>query len=270
MRTSILFATVMAAVVAAAAPAAAATAPAGYQYVFKAYSAPQSTFTTMGQVACPAGTVTWGGGVGFSAWSPPVTIASSYWNGATPGAWVGAVGEAQPFTASFYVAAACANKPSGYKLVSKLIDDPAHALAAGKVRCPIGTVLLSGGLASDGDTTNVYQVSAAPVSNRAYVGYQENGSSIDEPFHLYALCAAKPAGYARVSTSTTVNAGDQGGGSPSCPTSTVAIGGGLLVSTATAGVIPEESRPGTQIWQTLVDNTTTSPTTVTSTVVCAA
>ena len=270
MRKPILFATVLAAVAAAAAPASAATAPPGYQYVFKSFSAPQSTFTTMGQVACPAGTVTWGGGVGFSAWSPPVTIASSYWNGATPGAWVGTVGETQPFTASFYVAAACADKPAGYKLVSKLIDDPAHVLASGKVRCPIGTVLLSGGMASDGDTTNVYQASAAPVSNRAYVGYQENGSSIDEPFHLYALCATKPTGYARVSTSTTVNAGAQGGGSPSCPTGTTAIGGGLLLSTVVAGVIPEVSRPGTQIWQTLVDNTTTAPATVTTDVVCAA
>src|SRR5262249_28717198 len=54
------------------APAAfAASAPPGYKVVIDFFSAPQSTFTTLAQTPCPTGTVTWGGGASFSAFSPP-------------------------------------------------------------------------------------------------------------------------------------------------------------------------------------------------------
>jgi hypothetical protein len=56
---------------AAAAPSAfaasAATAPPGYQRVRSApIPVPPGMFDAGGQVACPAGTVPWGGGVGFT------------------------------------------------------------------------------------------------------------------------------------------------------------------------------------------------------------
>jgi hypothetical protein len=255
--------------------AMAATAPPGYQLVIKNFSAPQSSFTTLDQVSCPAGTATWGGGVDFSAWSPPVTFASSYWDGATPGAWKAAVGNTHVFTASFNVLAACAQQPTGYKFVTKTVDDPPGMVAGGTVKCPLGKVLLSGGLATTSDMTNVYQLSAAPVSARGYRGYQENAGTLDQPFHLYALCAAKPPGYARVTTSVIIAAGTQGGPTSTCPANTSVIGGGLMLNPVAPAAIPEDSSPVPDLiahnqWSGLVDNTSTSAETVTSVVICAA
>ena len=61
---------VAAALLAVAAPASSfasmprASAPAGYQIIRSQFTAPPGMFDSGGQVACPTGTVIWGGGVG--------------------------------------------------------------------------------------------------------------------------------------------------------------------------------------------------------------
>lgn len=136
--------------------AMAATAPAGYQLVTKQFSAPQSSFTTLASVACPAGTATWGGGNYLSAWSPPVPIVSTYWNGAAPGAWTVAEANTNPFTASFGVMAICAKKPLGYKLVATATTAAIAQIGGANALCPTGKVLLSGGLTSTSDRPTVH------------------------------------------------------------------------------------------------------------------
>jgi hypothetical protein len=276
-RASLAVVVVIGIVLSAATPvteAAGVTSPPGYRIVIANYQAPQSTFTTLAAATCPTGTATWGGGLVWGAWSPPVSFNQSYWSGATPGAWKAAVSEPQAFTASFDVIAVCANKPSGYRLVTKTVDDPAGALATDVVRCPKTKVLLSGGVASTSDMTNVNIASVAPVSARGFRAYVQNSSALDQPFHLYALCAFKPPGYTRITTTTSLAPSDQVRIQSQCPATTRPIGGGIMLNPVTAGAIPEESSAeatgSAQSWQGMADNTTASAETMSVIAICAA
>ena len=254
--------------------ALAATQPPGYRLVFKSFPAPAGSFTTQGSAPCPTGTVTWGGGVRIYSGSSPLTIGSSYWNGGTPGGWVGTVGTHSANT-NFEVIATCANKPRGYKLVTKTVDDPAGMTASSTIKCAVGSVLLSGGLASTSDLASVYQLTAAPTSNRGYRGVQVNTSSLDAPFHLYALCAAKPAGYIRVSKTISAEAGLGFDLQTTCPTGSAIIGGGFSVSPASAQVTVSASSPLPMptmptVWDTIGLNGSAAAVTLTSVAICAA
>jgi hypothetical protein len=250
----------------------AATKPPGYVAPNAAFPAPPSPFTTMASQPCPMGTVVWGGGVRIYSGMPPVTIGSSFWNGQAPGAWVGTVGTSST-NVNFLLVALCANKPSGYKLVTKTIDDPAGAMTSGTVTCPTGSVLLSGGLATSADTANVYQLTAAPTSNRAFHGVQINQNSLDEPFHLYALCASKPPAYTRVARTVSIPVGMDFPVDATCPSGTVVIGGGYSESPLSAKVdVFAESRLPTypRIWEAIAYNETPSAVTLTGVAICAA
>ena len=250
----------------------AASKPPGYVAKYAPFPAPPSPFTTMASVPCPAGTVTWGGGVRIYSGSFPLTIGSSFWNGVTPGAWEGTVGTSSTNT-NFLIVTTCANKPSGYKLVTKTVDDPAGAMASGTVTCPTGSVLLSGGLATTADTANVYQLTAAPTSNRAFHGVQMNMNNLDQPFHLYALCAAKPTGYTRVTTNVSIPVGMDFPADATCPSGTVVIGGGYSETPLSSQVdVFAESRLPTypRIWEAIAYNQTASAVTLTSVAICAA
>ena len=255
------------------AAAGAATAPPGYRVVYTPFTASQSTFATMGSAPCPTGTVTWGGGVGPFAWQVPMTLVSSYWNGAMPGAWVADVGNAEPFTDSVYTAAICANKPKGYKLVTAAGDAPIFQLTGTNAVCPTGK-LLSGGLASSSDTTKGNIASARPIpGNQAFQGFEVNNQlDADIPYHVYAICGAKPPGYTRRSASMTVAAGQQASLTATCPVGTSVIGGGMVVSPLASGALPEASIPDSagKSWAVTLDNTTTQPDTLTAYAICAA
>jgi len=267
----ILGVVLLAAVVAA--PAYAATAPPGYHVVYKAFTAPQSGFATMGSAPCPTGTVTWGGGVSPFAWEVPMTLVSSYWNGAMPGSWVVDVGNGEPFTDSVDAAAICADKPKGYKLAIASGDAPIAQLTGTNVICPRGK-LLSGGFASTSDTIVGNIAAARPIpGSQAFQGFEANQhSDTDIPYHVYAICGAKPPGYARRSASTTVAAGQQVSLGAACPTGTSVIGGGIGVSPLANGALPEESIPdsGGAAWYVMLDNTTTQAETLTAYAICAA
>jgi hypothetical protein len=250
----------------------AASKPPGYVAQYAPFPALPSPFTTQASEPCPAGTVTWGGGVRIYSGSLPSTIGSSFWNGATPGAWVGTVGTSST-NVNFLIVTTCANKPSGYKLITKTIDDPAGAMASGTVTCPTGSVLLSGGLATTADTANVYQLTATPTSNRAFHGVQMNLNSLDQPLHLNALCAAKPPAYTRVTRTVSIPVGMDFPVDATCPSGTVVIGGGYAETPLSAQVdVYAESRLPTypRIWEAIAFNESTSAVTLTGTAICAA
>ena len=256
---------------AGAAAAATPTAPPKYVIKGAAFQAPQSAFDTGGSVSCPAGTVTWGGGVYFSAYSPPVSINTTAWDGGMPGAWRVRVNNPQAFTATFGVNAICAKKPARYQFAHNQIDDPAGAQTAGVATCPSNTVILSGGVVSTADVATVYLTAARPTSARTFRATQQNGTGADQPFVVYAICGAKPPKYTRTSTTSTAPANSFGFAEATCPTGTSVTGGGFGMATPNPAVIPYSSSPlgGAHRWDVAIYNTTASPQTLTSFAICA-
>jgi hypothetical protein len=223
---------------------AGATKPPGYAIVGSTLIAPHSDFNTMGTASCPAGKATWGGGMYFESYQIPTSsINSSYWNGSSPGGWTVHVNNTGTGSDTVGIAAICAKKPSKYQLVSTTVDDPSGAQTSGVATCPAKTVILSGGVSSTADQASVYLTSAYPASARTFRAYQYNGSSNEQPFSVYALCAAKPPGYTRTSASSTVPAGQQGVAIAECPAKASVIGGGIGTSAPGAAVIPVASYP---------------------------
>jgi hypothetical protein len=221
-----------------------ATKPARYVIVSSLLTAPQSEFNTMGTTSCPAGTATWGGGMYFEAYQfPTSSINSSYWNGESPGGWTVRVNNIGTGSDRVYILAICAKKPPKYQLVFTNVDDPSGAQTSGVASCPAKTVILSGGVGSTADQASVYLTSAYPTSARTFEAYQNNGSTNDQPFYVYALCAAKPPGYTRTSASSTAPANEQGEAVANCPAKTSVIGGGIGAGAPNAAVIPVASNP---------------------------
>ncbi len=256
-----------------------ATQPPRYVIVSSELTAPQSGFNSMGTASCPAGTATWGGGMSFETYRfLTSSINSSYWNGSSPGGWTVHVNNTGTGSNTVSVSAICAKKPSKYQVVSTTVDDPPGAQTSGVATCPAKTVILSGGVLSTGDQASVYLTSAHPTSGRTFKAFQNNGSSNDQPFYVYALCAAKPPGYTRTSASSTAPAGEQGAVNAACPANTSVIGGGIGTGTgANAAVIPVTSDPQPSdpaegfpsVWTAESSNSLDVAVTVTAFAICA-
>jgi hypothetical protein len=246
-----------------------AAAPAGYHIVQAHFPAPPGLFDAGGQAVCPTGTVVWGGGTGNDFQNG--TINTSAFVGTT--GWHSRVNNDAGSTESFEVDAICAKKPKLYTFVSHQFDDPAGAQAHGSLTCPTGTVLLSGSVLSDGDTTNVYLTSSFPNGPHTYTAFQENASSGDEPFSILALCAARPPGYAIVRVTQTASAG---GGlvvpESYCASGASVIGGGIQIVSPRPAAIMSASLIGagtTNAWLGVVQNEATVSVKVTAAVICA-
>jgi hypothetical protein len=142
-----------AAVAAVAAPAVAArhspaaisaTHPPGYQIVSSGLvSAPPGSSSSGAFATCPAGTVVWGGGVGFSVEpSQSLSVNTSSPNGSS--GWEGWVNNTGTTAEQFMADAICAGKPAGYKIVSREVANPAGTQAHATATCPSPDVLLGG------------------------------------------------------------------------------------------------------------------------------
>jgi hypothetical protein len=246
-----------------------ATAPAGYHIVQAQFSAPPGLFDAGGQAVCPTGTVVWGGGTGNDFQNG--TINTSAFIGTT--GWRARVNNNAGSTEGFEVDAICARKPKLYAFVFHQVDDPAGTQTQGSATCPTGTVLLSGSVLSDGDTTNVYLTSAWPNSQHTFSASQQNGSTGDEPFTVYALCAKRPPGYAIVRVTQTAS----GGGGLVVPESYCAagasvIGGGMQIVKARPAAIMSASLVGagtTNAWLGVVQDEAAASVKVTASVICA-
>jgi hypothetical protein len=267
---------VVAALLAMAAPASSfagaprATAPPGYVIVRSHFTAPPGMFDSGGQATCPTGTVVWGGGAGNDFSNG--TINTSEFAGTT--GWNARVNNNAGDAEGFEVDAICAKKPKLYKFVSHQVDDPAGAQVSGSATCPAGTVLLSGSVLSEGDTSNVYLTSAWPNNTQKFTAVQENKSTSDQPFTVLVLCAAKPAGYQIVRVTQTVSGGN---GivepEPNCSSGKSVIGGGIQIAPRGPTVDMSGSYVGagsTTAWIGVVQNTGTTSSNVTGSTICAA
>ncbi len=252
----------------------AVSAPSGYVIKQASFSAPQSSLDSSGSVSCPTGTATWGGGALFTYFLYTASINTTYWNGATPGAWDARVNNTDPIAATFAVRAVCAKKPAGYQEVYTRVDDPGGN-ATGTATCPSSTVLLSGGVSSFADSAYVYLTRAWPVSSRAFRATQENDTSGDQPFYVYALCATKPPGYAQTKASVSVGYHTDGTPAAKCPAKTAVIGGGFTMSIlgwlSVNGSFPARNSMGAY-WDVSAYNDTGPPTNITLSAyaICAA
>ena len=249
------------------------TAPPGYQRVRSApIPIPPGMFDSGGQVACPAGTVPWGGGVGFTG---GFASAGENINTSAPtgNGWRGRYNNSGTRTDdNFAIDAICANQPAGYTTTFATVDNPAGTQSAAVAACPAGTRLLSGGTLSTGDTVDVQLLSAWPLGPERFKSVMWNGSATDQQLTTFAICGHKPAGY----TITSATGSDTGGpdtlvGGGQCPAGTSILGGGIHVAsprpTVTLGASLDD--PETQ-WLSEVVNLDPNPATVTIYAICAA
>ncbi len=241
--------------------------PAGYVRVSQTFAVSAGTFDSGGQLSCAAGKVAWGGGIGFVSAYANDSLNTSAIDGSA--GWQGRANDppGDPNTV-LLVDLICAKKPRLYRMQSTLVDDPAGSQTSGSATCPTGTVLLSGSVISDGDTTSEYLTSAWPTNSKTFEAVQENQSTSDQPFDVLALCAKKPPGYVIVNVTATAPPGISSA-SPICPTGTVPIGGGIHVATPSPAIVPLYNSVTTQGWVTETSNSTTSATQIASYAICA-
>ena len=262
--------------VAASASALAATgptAPPGYKRVFTApIPMPPSQFDFGGQATCPTGTVPWGGGAGFSGGfaSAGENINTSAPNGNSWRARYNNSGT-RPDD-HFAVEAICAQQPAGYTTAFATADNPAGSQNGVTATCPTGTVVLSGGTLSTGDTVDLELLSAWPLGPQKFRSVMWNGSGTDQKVTTFAICAQRPPHYGITHTTGS----DMGGpdtevGGKICPLGSKIIGGGVQITTprpqVTIGASFSDS--GDQ-WVSEVVNLDTAPATVTISAICAA
>ena len=220
---------------AAASPAAAArhspaaigaTQPPGYQVVSSGpVSAPKGTASSGAFATCPAGTVVWGGGVAFdNANGPSLTVNTSSPNGS--GGWEGWVNNTGDTTRQFAVDAICADKPAGYKIVSREVSSPPRTQSHATATCPAPDVLLGGGALATADQAADVLTSAWPATSAKFTGYLDNGTTTQANIIADAVCGHKPAGYKIASNNVALEPGFTLADGIPCPAGTSALSGG--------------------------------------------
>ena len=225
-----------------------------------------------GQVACPAGTVPWGGGAGFTG---GVAGAGNGINTSAPtgNGWEGRYNNSSTrLDDHFAVDAICARQPAGYTTTFTTVDNPAGARPAAVAVCPAGTRLFSGGTLSTADTTDVQLLSAWPLGPQRFKSVMWNGSATGQRLTTFAVCGHRPAGYAITSAIGSDTGGpDTLAGGAQCPAGTSILGGGIHVTSPRPAVTLGASldEPSTQ-WLSEVVNSATEPATVTISAICAA
>ena len=225
-----------------------------------------------GQVACPAGTVPWGGGAGVTG---GVAGAGNGINTSAPtgNGWEGRYNNSSTrLDDHFAVDAICARQPAGYTTTFTTVDNPAGARPAAVAVCPAGTRLFSGGTLSTADTTDVQLLSAWPLGPQRFKSVMWNGSATGQRLTTFAVCGHRPAGYAITSAIGSDTGGpDTLAGGAQCPAGTSILGGGIHVTSPRPAVTLGASldEPSTQ-WLSEVVNSATEPATVTISAICAA
>lgn len=131
-----------------------------------------------------------------------------------------------------------------YSVQSAVFSAPSKADVGGSVSCPSGTVLLGGGVDSEGAPINT----SSPLggtSTTAWQAYVNNIFNQAIPVTVYAVCGAAPKGYALVSSAPIDNpAGTQTTGVVvSCPSGTKVLSGGGALESSDINVNLSSSLP---------------------------
>jgi hypothetical protein len=147
--------------------------------------------------------------------------------------------------------------PPGY--VTKSVTGlslPSNTTVMGQVTCPKDTVLLSGGayIASGSVMTGIN--SSYPKNDRTWVVFANNFSSAATTFHVYAVCATEPTGYAQLEGDTvSAMPGDQTSATMDCGAGDVLLGGGVINNNDNPSIVMTSSYPATTTsWTAAVSN----------------
>jgi hypothetical protein len=252
----------------ASAPAAPArSAPAGYRILSKLFPAPAGA-ESGGSVRCPKSLVPIGGSV-FASSSPDlrVNVSASFPFGPV---WGGTVKNSSAVATTFSVTAICATRPQGYRVVtSAVVPNPPNTLSQATVKCPVGTMPLSGGGETSSSSTDVNMNSTFP-SGRSWVLKEDNfGAATDSTIAALAVCA-KVHGYRVVQgKSFAVVHGAEAGSFAACPKPTVPVGGGIVNHLNSVTAIFAGSFPSANEWDAFENNSTEVDIASSAVAVCA-
>jgi hypothetical protein len=180
--------------------------PAGYVIVSTTVDVPSGT-EGVAHVTCPGTEVPAGGGVFVgtvtgSENSLGTDVNSSFPQGQS---WVGRVSNVSGVDGSITVEAACIDMPLRYVVVSTTVDNPSGLETPGTATCPGTRKLLGGGSSASSGDLAVNINSTWPETGRKWRTNMNNGSGGDDKLTVYAICARRPQGYARVSSVPTPN-----------------------------------------------------------------
>jgi hypothetical protein len=156
-------------------------------------------------------------------------------SGAAVGKYVGAIRSEPGITNGNLV---------NYSVQSAVFSAPSKADVGGSVSCPSGTVVLGGGVYSEGAPINT----SSPLggtSTTAWQAYVNNIFNGAVSVTVYAVCGAAPNGYALVSSAPIDNpAGNQTTHVVvSCPSGTKVLGGGGALESSDINVNLSSSLP---------------------------
>ena len=259
-----------------AANAQAAAKPPGYTIVHSADLPLPAGMQTMGTVTCPVKKgvqlVPLGGGVLVSVGYTDVNLNSSF---ASADGWDVFVNNADSNPDDFYVFAICADKPSGYQIVSgTTVPVAAGGGADSFLSCPSGKQVISGGLVNPSGSIDVNMDSSAPAGSTRWYVLLHNESASPTTFLEYAVCAKYPTKtkYTIVIGNPVDNpAGTQTVASLQCPKGLSLLDGGVTANDATIQVSLSMEWPATsQTWYVAQNNVSAADAGLTEQVICAA
>jgi hypothetical protein len=195
----------------AVSPQVRSIAPAGYTIVHSGSVDNPNGDQTLGDVACPSGTVDWGGGVLDTSTSLAVNINGSFPLDGGPGGWEAFVNNASGADDRFTVYAVCADAPAKYSVViSPGVDNPNGTQTSVDAVCPKATEVIGGGALGSSTSTAVGLNSSWPEATSKlalWAATVNNTSGADDSATAYAICAKKPSSYVIVRGSEADNPG---------------------------------------------------------------
>jgi hypothetical protein len=252
----------------------AANQPAGYSIQVAGFTMGNDE-QAVDTVACPSGTVPWGGGAKIDENTLGAHLNSSYgYSGEAGSGWLAAVNNTTGSNLTFSVYAVCADRPASYKLVTGTAqDDPAGSRAGTFAACPKGTVSLGGGGASKSSDTSVDLNGIQPITGDGIYNfevYMNNASASDSSFEAQVVCGKKPTGYVVKSAKASNPSRKDSSAHASCPAKSAVVGGGVLSSSINLAVDVTATAPDNDgAWVASEANSSTSNASVTSFAICA-
>jgi hypothetical protein len=256
-----------------------ATPPAltGYTLVFASFTNPNGA-QTFGSVACPPGTVGFGGGVVGGSSSVRQSINGSLPSvaGGVATGWSGFMDNTSGQTATMVVWGVCAKKPKQYAIVSAGFTNPAGSQTSGTVQCPLNArgkrmkVLGGGGVGgatSPGQDLNT----SIPIGGgtRSWRVDVNNSFAIDHSATVIAVCGAAKKWMVITGAGVTNPAGVQTQADANCPAGRVDIGGGVFSNSGSTLVNINSTFPfSSSLWRSFENNAMGAADTITPYAVC--
>ncbi len=242
------------------------SAPAGYRVTSKLFPAAPGA-ESGGSVRCPKRTVPIGGSV-FASSSPDlrVNVSASLPFGPV---WGGTVKNSSGVATTFSVAAICAARPQGYRVVTSAeVPNPPNSVTRATAKCPVGTMPLSGGGETSSSSTDVTMNSTFP-SGRNWVLEEDNLAATDSTIAAIAICT-KVHGYRVVQgKSFAVAHGSEAGSFAACPKPAVPVGGGIINHLNSVTAFFAGSFPSAGEWDAFENNSTEVDISSSAVAVCA-